>query len=719
MDSAAKAEIGSLVEAAEAPGAPLVATVNGVLRALERRGYVRHQTLEPQFIGVHPMNRDGAGVGWKDVHQLLRDVMDLGFDPAQPHPVCAECGPGMRNEALAFNNKLTSESAGRIPGIQELHLKYLSLSASHLNATLRVIQAGCPSDVESACVDGKVSFSKVELKDPQYSLASQQGLKWKVISHEVLAEWPQLATLVQAACNTGNQVAREEYEMQILLRIARLQQAAAKQGKSLEWDKLKADLQRSKPKCWKAMPYMFTFVRLFGGMEHIERTNHLVKSSSSGMRQLGEDFYKALSSEPKPRDSNPLVMMRHALLALAYTCPLDKFVGAADVNKIFSKQYVDACVKANKLLLEMATMLKKAVGPEQLTQVAQDVVLFESQAVMITLEKKHKDIELQESVELAALCFVDQIEAKLGVKLTGQFDALRAAQAAAKAAAASHHGTREFDSDGQLKDKSVLMKEAGFKIGQTIMRRQDKIHAVIRSIDHEKITVEHEGELFEAPLEAFLKHEWKIAPEERAKEMVDPKHLLAMRDLDLVAVKGKIAARLLELFESHRKCLSMLHVYSKPKSVEAAQEIPIGKLTLVPVTPNIQGIKAYDGTKPPTGYAVGLAGTPDTSFFLNQCFILPKDDAGFVAPFWLVSCTTDPDKANVELIDLVEPTFANKTLKHVPLIRNHKVIEEGDVLMRYVKAKEAVPTALKKLSTESEAAPSEPAQKRRKGKSAP
>lgn len=113
MDAASKAEIGSLVQAAEAPGAPLVATVNQVLRALERRGFVRYQRIEAQLVAVHPMNRDGAGVGWRDVHSLMKDILDLGYDPSQPNPVCCECGDSMKTDAMVFNQKLSAESAGR------------------------------------------------------------------------------------------------------------------------------------------------------------------------------------------------------------------------------------------------------------------------------------------------------------------------------------------------------------------------------------------------------------------------------------------------------------------------------------------------------------------------------------------------------------------------------------------------------------------------------
>ena len=165
---------------------------------------------------------------------------------------------------------------------------------------------------------------KVENKDPTYASYARSGLKWNVISHHVMSKWPELAQLIQAALNTGSAVAKEEHEMQILLRIASKLATGP-----CQWDQFKQELQRSKPRCMQAMPHMFTFCVLYGSTL-LERTSRIVASSNAPRRSLGADFYEALSQQPKPKDSDPWIFFRHALLACAYTTPAEKLISAGD-----------------------------------------------------------------------------------------------------------------------------------------------------------------------------------------------------------------------------------------------------------------------------------------------------------------------------------------------------------------------------------------------------
>ena len=79
MEAHDVSEIDPLVKAAQSPGAPLVSSVNKVLHALQERQYLRHMVIEPQFIGIHPQNRDGHGVAWHDCHSLMANIVDVGF----------------------------------------------------------------------------------------------------------------------------------------------------------------------------------------------------------------------------------------------------------------------------------------------------------------------------------------------------------------------------------------------------------------------------------------------------------------------------------------------------------------------------------------------------------------------------------------------------------------------------------------------------------------
>ena len=169
------------------------------------------QQIEPCFIGIHSMNRDGHGIAWKDAERLMEAILDVGFDVGSViQPTCSERLAG-DNDSHVFNERISQESRGRVPSIPDQHLKYLSLSCSHLNTTLRMIAAGAKCSEELSCSEnGTISMHKVENKDPTYASYARSGLKWNVISQHVMGKWPELAQLIQAALNTGSAVAKEE-----------------------------------------------------------------------------------------------------------------------------------------------------------------------------------------------------------------------------------------------------------------------------------------------------------------------------------------------------------------------------------------------------------------------------------------------------------------------------------------------------------------------------
>ena len=193
----------------EAREGALVSGTNKVMELLTSFGLCREQVIEAKYIGVHGENRDGFGLSAPDCHQLMTQINDVGWDSRQVSAVCVEIEPTKLDTAFLFNQKLVQASGGLLPEMQKYHLKYLSVSASHTNAGLRVINAGLHSTLTAEKVGA----------DPEFRKALQEGLRWRILSHEVCSEFPQLPRLLQAAGNTSSQIARGEHELQILRRI--------------------------------------------------------------------------------------------------------------------------------------------------------------------------------------------------------------------------------------------------------------------------------------------------------------------------------------------------------------------------------------------------------------------------------------------------------------------------------------------------------------------
>lgn len=702
MNQAATDEIDAAVKAAKAPGAPLVSSINRVFTILRSHKLMLEQQIEPSFIGIHGMNRDGHGIAWKDAERLLQAILDVGFDAGSViQPTCSERMPG-DNESHVFNERISQESRGRVPSISDQHLKYLSLSCSHLNTTLRMIAAGAKCSEELSCSEnGSISMHKVEKKDPTYASYARSGLRWNVISHHVMSKWPELAQLVQAALNTGSAVAKEEHEMQILLRIARKLSAGP-----CQWDQVKQELQRSKPRCMQAMPHMFTFCVLYGSTL-LERTTRIVASSNAPRRSLGADFYDALSQQPKPKDSDPWIYFRHALLACAYTTPAEKLISAGDARKLAAKGGAEGIEKANGLMKEIHNMVVSMVPSSQVPTLAPLLGLFESQLVYLALDKKHKDITVMSTMEHACLALCKEVHEAVGITLSKQWDHLDDPSGqTGKASAKRLSKPREYDSTGKLKDPFVLLHECGFVPGAWIARKQDKLVAKLLKLENDQVIIECDGDQYIAQMSAFLENKWKLTDEPKAKEEADhvAKAAFNSPELAVAVTKGKIMEKLIDLERQHKASLNKIKVFTKPsKMVEASAEVEKGKLTLVPATNVVQA-----HNEPRKGLQLGMCGTADSHFSLGA-------PAGkVVVPWWYVKSTNDTEKANMEIISALDPHDPNKNLK-VPLMKNSKPLEIGDVLMRYEQKTEEIPEELVPMPAAGSANPkSGPAPKKRR-----
>lgn len=168
------------------------------------------QQISSSLIGIHPENRDGSGCSVAHCHQLCTEFYELGFSNDLTHNIAVELAPG-DTTCLAFNAKLSLEAAGKLPSAEVTSmLRYASISGSHSNMAMRLFLYQVPHTDERLTVGGRLSVEKVKLEDPLYGEAIEQGMKWTIISHLVVQQYPKLPLLVQAAANSQNQVAQTE-----------------------------------------------------------------------------------------------------------------------------------------------------------------------------------------------------------------------------------------------------------------------------------------------------------------------------------------------------------------------------------------------------------------------------------------------------------------------------------------------------------------------------
>lgn len=158
MDPAVKVDLEHAVKEAASGG--VMVGLQKILSKLSELGLLRTQIIEPQHVGTHPLNRDGFGISAQQVHQLLDDIVSVGFDPREPNAICCDVSQA-DDSVYVFNHSLSESSGGLLPSVQRHQLVYASLSASHVNAALRCILAGSPHQDGSPLVaQGKLQLEQ-------------------------------------------------------------------------------------------------------------------------------------------------------------------------------------------------------------------------------------------------------------------------------------------------------------------------------------------------------------------------------------------------------------------------------------------------------------------------------------------------------------------------------------------------------------------------------
>ena len=137
-------------------------------------------------------------------------------------------------------------------------------------------------------------------------------------------------------------------------------------------------------------------------------------------KELGSEFWMAVSKDSKAMDGQ-LVLLRHAAIAAGF-CN-DKWINAADVRKMLSKENRPAAAKVEQMLLQMRNLIDKKLSAEQSGQVRDLLDSFHDGLVMSCVQKKPKGIEDFIVVpESHAAILVAQVKDRVGVELTHAYD---------------------------------------------------------------------------------------------------------------------------------------------------------------------------------------------------------------------------------------------------------------------------------------------------------
>ena len=336
----------------------LVSAVDALLDYLQEQGLLHWQQIPGTFIRCHPHKRDGVGCSGIHCHDLLDDLLDIGWVDKEARGVCVEIPSSQLDAVQSFNVALSKNSSGKLAPWEEAHkLKYATIWASHTNQVLRLWLHSMPhsSQQSTVCHGGCLSLAKLRLKDPQFAKAVEEGMRWRVISSLVPEAFPEVTKLVQSAGNCVGSVMRCESELQLCCKVLQaISEVRTRTGADVvSFDSIKGQILRSKPRCAAAAPFLFKFCLKFGGDScgHLVlETERYVKGHGYATRSLGADVWDALSTECK---GGSRVLLRHCLLKLAFTHASDKFLTVSDVKRALSPGLATRAEEAEDVLRQV------------------------------------------------------------------------------------------------------------------------------------------------------------------------------------------------------------------------------------------------------------------------------------------------------------------------------------------------------------------------------
>lgn len=318
------AKIKEFIAAAE-QGA-LAESMSQCMTFMQEAGLMVSMVLKPMLIGVHHSNRDGMGIDCNHLQTLISNISSLGYVASGQQSfekVCVELSDDPDSDRTRdFNVRLSAESCGKLPAPDYggSKIRFATVMGSHGNMAARAIEAKCLHPDERLTFNGRLDPLRIPSK---WKDDIERGSEWKVISSSVSRQVPQLLCLLQAAGNCQQQVAKNEDEIQMLLKTL-----AIVNGRKCIWDDVASQVLRSKPRCGPSCPYIFQFIVKYGGSHHLKEAESFIRAHGNASRELGAAVWECLAMDMK--GSNSRVYWRHMVIKFAY-CSEERQFSATDV----------------------------------------------------------------------------------------------------------------------------------------------------------------------------------------------------------------------------------------------------------------------------------------------------------------------------------------------------------------------------------------------------
>ena len=226
------------------------------------------------------------------VIELISNIFGNGFSVhALLDPTCTEMPPvghPRNTEGVRFNNELVASSGGMLPLFAE-RPRYMSVTCGHTSMGFRRFEAEMPCDDPRYTQDGRLNLRRLQEAQPAYAHAVTHGISWDVLRWPAEDAFPWLPELLQESGNAGQQIARGESRLEVMLKIMEIAKRNVRLGKD-PWDDVELQAARGGLSFKDELPGLIAFVKdLSGGLDDPSPSSISATSrgSQSSARTLG------------------------------------------------------------------------------------------------------------------------------------------------------------------------------------------------------------------------------------------------------------------------------------------------------------------------------------------------------------------------------------------------------------------------------------------------
>ena len=176
--------------------------------------------FDPERVGVHPANREGAGLVPVDVHDLLFQIVMTGWSWTECKLFACEIPPTDEGAFLRKENRrIIDGSGGLLANLDVNLLDIVTARGSHTTAAVNCMQFGTTGIHPELCHDGNISKSLIIDGKPSMAEPFQKGMQYTTVKWELVAACPKLMPFLSRSGNASHGVERTQTALQACKRI--------------------------------------------------------------------------------------------------------------------------------------------------------------------------------------------------------------------------------------------------------------------------------------------------------------------------------------------------------------------------------------------------------------------------------------------------------------------------------------------------------------------